>query len=249
MTDDSIQILLKLKALSEVDSKIAIDNAKIKKLKEELSDKSVTLKKLEDVYKAKAIEHNERKTRYQREEKFLRDERHKLIERRKSLASLNNYKVQQAAEREIEASSKQIGAQEETLIAMLEEIDVLAAETKKLEDGFTTKSAEINEFKTKAEAEITELSSEDEGLTKKREELLSKVDPKSLESYKRIQVRYPANPVVALSGTTCTGCFLDLGPQAIVMISRGDAIVSCRGCTRFLYLEPKEEGSTEEATS
>jgi predicted nucleic acid-binding Zn-ribbon protein len=57
-----------------------------------------------------------------------------------------------------------------------------------------------------------------------------------LTTYNRIKDRFPSNPVVDVANRdSCAGCYMKLGPQVVVQISRGD-VVRCPGCSRFLKL-------------
>jgi hypothetical protein len=60
-----------------------------------------------------------------------------------------------------------------------------------------------------------------------------------LTLYNRVRDRFPSDPVVQLvNKDTCGGCFIRVGPQAIVQLSRGD-VLKCPGCGRILRL-PEE---------
>ncbi|RMG41910.1 MAG: hypothetical protein D6719_07635 [Candidatus Dadabacteria bacterium] len=113
------------------------------------------------------------------------------------------------------------------------------------------KLAEKTEELEKREIEIKEIFStlEERQAThlKEREKIVEKIDKKQLEQYERVRERFPADAVVPLAaGDNCSGCFMHLGPQALVQIARGEEIVRCRGCGRILYIDENSEESREE---
>jgi predicted nucleic acid-binding Zn-ribbon protein len=61
-----------------------------------------------------------------------------------------------------------------------------------------------------------------------------------LTNYGRVVAKFPSDPIVdVVNRDSCAGCFMKLGPQVPVQISRGD-VVKCPGCGRILKL-PREQ--------
>jgi predicted nucleic acid-binding Zn-ribbon protein len=57
-----------------------------------------------------------------------------------------------------------------------------------------------------------------------------------LTVYNRTVSRFPTDPIVdVVNRDSCAGCFMKVGPQVAVQISRGD-VVKCPGCGRILKL-------------
>ena len=73
-----------------------------------------------------------------------------------------------------------------------------------------------------------------------RQALTVQIDAASLKLYERVHEKYMMDPVIPLKGNTCTGCFMQVGPQVHVTLSKGDALVRCPGCGRIVYLAPGE---------
>ena len=241
MSEEIRKALLNLKAISSIDSRVAQIKAERKRLEDQLTEKKQAVEIAENDAASKLNTHAERKRVYQREENFLRDEQSKLVNRRKALQSLQSYKLQQAAEKEIEASSKQLSAQEENLITMLdavEDLEQIATEAQTVLDGL---KSELEALETDAAETFKTLDERANSQSTERAELIAETPADALRQYDRLSERYPMDTVVAFKDNTCGGCFLNLGPQVMVQIGRADQIVRCRGCGRILYLGNSEE--------
>lgn len=186
---------------------------------------------------------DERRTLCTREEKAVKAERDKVNERRRALGTLNNYKVQQAAEREIEFVAKQIGKREDMVLALMREVEVLEKEVTELTTALTgaadelaAAEKEVLETVNQIEARLSEYRTQRSALA---QEL---ANTPALSLYNRVQGRYPNDPVVKVGENgSCQGCHMRVGPQIVVQISRGD-VVKCPGCGRILSLPSQKEG-------
>ena len=241
MSEEIRKTLLNLKAIGSIDSKVAHIRAERKRLEDELAEKKKTLDAAEKDAAEKISHHAERSRMYQREENFLRDEQAKLVDRRKALQSLQSYKLQQAAEKEIEAASKQLSAQEENLIEALDLVESLEKTAQEAQGVLDGLKSEYEALSTEAEETFKTLEERAAAQSTERAELVAAIDPKAFKQYERLAERFPMDTVVAFKNNTCTGCFLNLGPQTMVQIGRAEEIIRCRGCGRILYLGESEE--------
>ncbi len=241
MSSEQEAVLRKLRAISEIDAKLAAIAAERRSLearaKEKLDKRSSA--KLESDRSTRDYE--ERRSVYTREEKRLKDAQHKLVDRRKALTTLGSYKLQMAAEREIDAAAKQLGAQEEQLLTMLEQIEQYENAAKNAQAAFAEAERQYQEVQKDVQETLATLDARAAEYTQERNAVLPEIDERNRELYERVKQRYPMDPVVPLSQNTCGGCFMELGPQTAVEISRGRSLVRCRACGRILFLPPAEE--------
>ena len=223
--------------LAEIDGVLARVTGEKKKLEAEAGKKKqsyLELVKLSDL-KAKAFK--DKKATYEKEEKFLKEEREKITERRKGLASHNNYKVQQAAEKELDFSARQLNIKEEALLTTLSEIELLEAQAKAASEVVKNDRKVLEAFLTEAKATMPSLEERLQRQTARRQEIIVNVDAKFLQQYERVRTRHPSDSVVAVNSQQgCSGCYMTVGPQIIVKISKYDSLVTCPGCMRILYL-------------
>lgn len=234
-------LLSKIIELSKVDGTLARIAAEKKKLEDQLAGK-----KTEDLKTAKDSDtkikaHEEKQRLYTREEKFLKEEREKIAERRKGLSAHNNYKVQQAAEKELDYLARQVNLKEDALLKTLSELEALEktaidakAKATSSREAFATFQKEVLETMPVLEERRLRATSE-------RAELLKGVDPAQLTTYDRARNRFPSDPVVPVNEQGgCTGCYMNVGPQIVQQILRG-LIVQCPGCRRVLFVKPSED--------
>ncbi len=241
MPDESQTPLQKLVLLSKIDVAIAQIEAERKKSEAALTTKRTALKTLKDQLNAKQTVSDDRKSRCSKEEKSIKEEQDKLVARRKALASFGNYKVQQAAEKEIEQVSKGLSAREDQLLTLMEEADSAAKELATIVQKYETLSAE---FETLA-GEVSELiiSLEERHLQKSEEraKAATEVPNTELVLYDKVRSKYSMNAIVPIINGACTGCFMSVVPQAIALVIKGSPITRCPGCARILFIEKNSD--------
>lgn len=230
-------ILTALIELSKVDVQIALLQAQKKGVETERVKRAQALDAQSLKRNARTKILDEKRTLNTREEKAIKVERDRINERRRALSTLSNYKLQQAAEREIEFVAKQIGQREDLLLQLMREIELLEKDiadidlvTKGLQDEGAAFEKEATETLQTVQTKLQEYTAE-------RAKHVDVIGPGTLlTTYTRIKDRFPSNPVVdVINRDSCAGCHMKLGPQVVVQISRGD-VVKCPGCSRFLKL-------------
>jgi len=237
MTEVKQNLLSALVLISKIDASLARLEAQRTSLESEITGHQAALKKaqLEQELKDKLLA--DKKARLQREEKSLKEEQEKLVARRKALTTFSNYKLQQAAEREIDHASRQLRVREEALLGVLEENEKLEEECKALASSTKSLTESLNKLTQEAKEAFSVFAGREKEYKQERAELVTKIDAAALAMYERIRERHPCDAVVAVKGQACAGCYIQVAPQLIVEIARGDTLVKCRGCGRILYLE------------
>ncbi|NMC62720.1 MAG: hypothetical protein GYA55_06065 [SAR324 cluster bacterium] len=239
MAEDLRTSLQNLIALGKVDIALARILAEKKQLTERFAKKTTDLRQAENNLALKMKVYNERKARFDKEENSIKEEREKLVARRKSLASLNNYKVQQAAEKEIEHANRSLSVREEAMLESLGELEAAISENKAMEDAVVKHRAEKAELEAEIKAIFPELESKEKNLRKEREKRAALVLPAYMHNYDRIKSQYFGDAIVPVNmqSKSCSGCFIQIRPQIIVELHKGDKIVNCPGCGRIIYIE------------
>jgi len=231
------KLLSKLIVISKIDASLAQMAAERKRIENEIEERISGIKSATSNLESKAAELNEGREKYRREDKRLKEEQQRLIDRRKALASFGDYKTQQAAEKEIEQASKQLSSQEENLILLLDSVDLLEKEYADLKETSESEQKDFGELERDSQETFVAFEERQKVKEQERAVAISDIDAESLQLYDRVHSRYPQDAVVSLDKITCTGCFMQVGQQMAVQISRGDQLVRCRGCGRILYLE------------
>jgi predicted nucleic acid-binding Zn-ribbon protein len=223
--------------LSKLDVQIATLFAQKKKLETELANRRQVISGHETKRAAREKVLGEKKALCSKEEKGVKVERDRINERRAALNTLNNYKLQQAAEREIDYVAKQIGQREDLLLGLMREIETLEKEVTDVTGIIQGLAGEYSALEKESSETIKGLDEQLSSLNKERTEHASHLTGQPiLLAYNRIRDRFPSNPVVeVMNKDSCAGCFMKLGPQVVVQVSRQD-VVKCPGCGRILRL-------------
>jgi hypothetical protein len=238
MAESTGALLTNLIELSRLDVLLTGIGAERKRLQTKLVESEASLKRSAVLAQTKHRALEERRGKYAAAEKNLKDERQKLVDRRKALTTLSNYKLQQAAEREIEHAEEVLSAQETVIIRMLEEIDAMSVDFAKVEGGFKSERAAFEALREETAATLKTLEERERDYLAERGKIAQGVDAASLTQYDRIKSKFPMGAVAKVEQSTCSGCFMQVGPQVTVLLSRGNALVRCPGCGRILFQDP-----------
>lgn len=236
MGDDSGQAVLgQLTELSKVDGVIATLSAEKKKIEGNFKTRLDNFRSIEQKRSLRAQVLADKKGKYDKETKALGFERDKLVDRRKALQTLNNYKLQQAAGKEIEYAGKQLTQREELLLSTLSEVEALEKEIAEFDTVLSGLKGELELLELESTEAIENLVTRLTEQNEIRGTILAGISDKAaLSQYSRIRERYPANPLAPLKNReSCSGCFMKVGPQVFVQISKG-LIVKCPGCGRIV---------------
>ena len=119
----------------------------------------------------------------------------------------------------------------------MREIETLEKEVADIDGVIKGLSDEYVSLDKESSETIKTLDEQLGGLNKERAENSAVLAGQTiLTAYNRIRDRFPSNPVVeVLNRDSCSGCFMKLGPQVVVQVSRQD-VVKCPGCGRILRL-------------
>jgi uncharacterized protein len=242
MSEAGKNLLTNVLLISKEDATLARLLAERKKLDADLKAKGEELKKKDIDLKAKEKVVAEKKFHYQRDEKILKEERERLVQRRKALSTLGNYKTQQAAIREIEHSSRELNAKEEAILTSLGEIEALDSDLEALADAVAKLRAEKEAMDKEVKETLINIEERQKRHQEERTRVAALIDPASLSLYNRVKDRSPMDPAVVVKNGICSGCYMQVPPQAVVQVSKGDALIKCRGCGRILYLDEQLSG-------
>ena len=129
-------------------------------------------------------------------------------------------------EKKIGESREAIAENKETIQNVQNKLDVLNIDLE-------AKQAEL--------AVIVESTAKEEKvIVKKREELASKLDERTLSAYNRIRasVHNHLAVVPVFNGDSCGGCFNTVTPQRLIDIASGKKLVICEHCGRIIVATP-----------
>lgn len=144
-----------------------------------------------------------------------------------------------AIDNEIIAIRKKISETEDKQLKLLEEIEKLKKEVQERKQLFDEDVKKIEEMRLKNEKSIPELDSKLTELNKQRLKYTVDIDNEYLRRYDYIMSKKQDFALASLRGTSCAGCNLQLPPQLINDIKKGEEIITCQSCSRILYYKPE----------
>lgn len=197
-------------------------------------------KKEEELQRAsKEIEDLERRRR--RLEGEVEQVRERVKKSRLRLLEVKTNEEYQAVLHEIEWGENAIGALEEEILAILEDLDRKRVALQTLE-------VEVKEERERIKGELERLQREQgelQGMVKQwqrdREELLKGVSPNLLRLYEGLK-RKRGFAVALVKGEVCLGCYMRIPPQLYNEILKNDKVHTCPNCQRILYYD-RESGA------
>ncbi len=238
-------LLSKILELSKIDSQLARIASEKKKFQSELVLRKESLAKVQKEYQARQNAYEGKKTLYGKEEKYLKQERDKIADRRRGLGTHNNYKVQQAADKELDFLARQINLKEDGLINILTEIEELEKDASTWKEKLEALTATYQAYQKEAAETMPSLEERFLRFSTERQELVHGINPAQLTTYDRTRSRFAMDPVVPLNAQqACSGCHMNIGPQILVQIHRAENLVRCPGCNRILYLAANEAAAS-----
>ena len=124
----------------------------------------------------------------------------------------------------------------------MEDLSKLEAQAKTLQESLVALRDEFAKLEEEGKRNLEAFEVQEAEKLSQRKEILSEVDPSLAVAYERVKARFPMDAVAAVSKGSCEGCFMQVGLQTIVLISRQETLVKCPGCARILYI-PDEKNA------
>ena len=164
------------------------------------------------------------------------------------LNELKTNKEYQAHLFEIELARKKKDLLEEAVLTVLERIEQNEKEAKELEENLQEAEENFNREKAQLESQVNTLNQELSELERQHEERARLMDAKVLARYSKLKTARKGFAIAQVRNGTCSGCRLQIPPQLIAEVKRGDELLNCSYCYRILYWEsPSDQSSWAEA--
>ena len=126
---------------------------------------------------------------------------------------------------------------EESILIFMERGEELSGLLEKKKSILARSGEELSHLEEEDRKRIAELEKELSRCLEQRGSTALKVDASLLPLYERIRKAKDGLAFVLVKGGTCQGCFMELPPQMVNELMKGDKIVTCERCSRLLYWE------------
>lgn len=199
-----------------------------------LSSLETDIQEAESRLQANQLEHKAK-------ELELKENQESRVKKEAQILSVKNTKEQDAINHEIDSLDKKNGRLEERIIELMELIE---KDTKLIEEKKEALTQKTEGFKneldrlTKAEGSLLSQVEEAKAAT---QEVIPQIN---VALYRRFQKIFDSKNGIALTtanGGYCGACNIRLTPRTMQLAKRGQDIVVCEGCSRFLYWDESLE--------
>jgi predicted nucleic acid-binding Zn-ribbon protein len=162
-------------------------------------------------------------------------------EKKKLLEETDSQKAYDSLKKEITFLKKSQYDHEKKLVQSWKELESAQKTLNERLSGFKEKEDQLTQEINSQKATITTMEVELTELYKIRTEKEQGVPPEWLEKYNIMRTQ-TANPIVRVEYDSCSGCFAQLPPQALLDLKK-KKLIQCPSCYRFLYQPNENEPS------
>lgn len=220
--------------LTAIDTKAKEIDARLAAIPADVEARRMTVRKLTDLVTRQESALAEAETLLGTQERDIAGRNDAVSKAKSKGAKAKNAREADAAERELEAVRRSIKDGEGEKEKLKERI----GHTRSALDGprasLEEQKLELAEAEAASGAQIESLQSERAAIVAGREVFLKKIEKDKVKTYERLRPKL--NPVVCeVAGETCSGCRMAIAPQRFIRIVKGEEILQCQHCMRFLY--------------
>jgi predicted nucleic acid-binding Zn-ribbon protein len=158
----------------------------------------------------------------------------------RNLKHAQNQKEYETAMRETDALQKQITAFETQIVELMEESEGVDKELEERADEIASLDGKRDAALVEFDKAIAKDRKQFESETARRHGVFATLPARLASIYDRLSQRSRDGIAVAeVINSSCTACNMQLRPQAMLNVKKGDEIITCENCTRILYVTPK----------
>lgn len=135
---------------------------------------------------------------------------------------------------QIEIAKQEISTDEETSLALLEEIETLQSRIAELDETYGRIHQENEDRLSSLQQEIDAVEDKMSEKVAYRKQLKSKVPRPTMSIYQRVRKGRGGDVVVRLKRGACGACYKSQTPKKIQIIKKGSILQTCDSCGRIL---------------
>lgn len=173
----------------------------------------------------------------------------KISKLRDQMLGAKNNEQYRAFQKEIEYLEKQIRVAEDRILELMSESEPLDANVKQAEAALKEEQKQVGAEQKEARERTALDKAELDSANAKRAELLGRLPRPIVNAYDRIRKKWHGSVVAEVVGGRCTACQISLRPQFVQDLRKGNEIMHCESCSRFVYYDPPESFSAVDMTA
>ncbi len=228
----------KLLKLQEID--LQID--KLEKLLKTIPEEIENLKKEKEnlIFKLEKLNNDIKHAQARKKEKELdiqtyEDRILKIQEALNRVKTNEEYKSLLREKAQLEEAIMEI---EDEIISIMEEIEKLSKEKEELEEKLKVEKEEIERKIKEKEEYLKQIGEELSKLKEERKKLAEEIEESLLSKYELIKKKRGSKVIAIVEDDTCSGCYMIIPPKIYSSLVKGEQLLNCPHCGRFLYYRP-----------
>ncbi len=148
--------------------------------------------------------------------------------------SLTRVQAYQAAEQELAHHQNTLRELEDTLLGLLEELEVVTQQVVDLEQEIREREAQHTEQVKQWKRELQHVITVGKEIEQERSARTAVIPPQALAIYEQLRHHKNGRAVAAIAGNACGACRLTLPAGTLARVRRGEDFVYCDHCGRLL---------------
>jgi hypothetical protein len=143
-----------------------------------------------------------------------------------------------AFQHEIDFCQQEIRRHEDRILELMGESEPLEKAVKAAETDLATEKKQVEGEKARARERTAADQKELDALMLERKGVLAEMTPKIASEYERIRKGRAGVAIAEVIGGRCSKCNMQVRPQFLQELKRGDTVMVCESCKRMLYWNP-----------
>src|SRR6266446_1228762 len=143
-----------------------------------------------------------------------------------------------AFQHEIEYEEKEVRKAEDRILELMSEAEPLDANVNKAEAALREEKVAVESEKTRARERTAADQTQLDQLHGERVQAAAKLPPATVATYQRIRKKRGSIAIAEAVDGRCSACQIQLRPQYLQDLKRGEQLMLCETCGRFLFHNP-----------
>jgi predicted nucleic acid-binding Zn-ribbon protein len=140
-----------------------------------------------------------------------------------------------AFQNEIEYAQKEIRKAEDRILELMSESEPLDQNVKKAEAALKEEKQVVEREKNIALERTAADKAQLEALRAERSEAVQKLPPAVNQAYERIRKKWHGTVIAEAVEGRCSACQIVIRPQVLQDLKKGEQLLTCESCGRFVY--------------
>ncbi len=225
-----------LTGLQDIETKLKAVKLYITEISSRYADLDRRLKDFEVLMEQETQQTDAINKEYRDYEASVQDNLVSIKKSKEKLALVKNNKEYQSSLKEIEELEKKNSTLEDSMLDILEKIDVADDKTRERSIEYSELSSEVEQSRQALGAEIEEKNCELENLDRGLREARDKIEPKLMDIFEKTKKLQSNRIALArVVDAVCRGCNVNVPPQLYNELQRRDSLKFCPKCMRIIY--------------